>query len=230
MKRVLFVRHGQGAHNLPSNDKQTPDPPLNPTGTAQVTATRSALLADDGDGFGGIELVVSSPLRRAVQTTLLLFPTTPGEKPPPPVYITPLVTERWDDPCDGGLPKSELAAGHPQVVGWEGWGELPEQWSATAPDKEVPAPPHNGGNCPALPPFSRLIFGGVFALFGAGVPCPCAGAARLAAQPAGALHRRRGPRPAAAAGYRGAAGEWRGAVVQAGGGRRLCGGGTRALT
>jgi broad specificity phosphatase PhoE len=169
-KQVLFVRHGQGVHNLEGGDKESPDPAvrqtnrqpamhspqrepacllteshsaterdlpwlvqLNATGRAQVAATRE-LLAED-QRFTSLELVVTSPLRRAIQTTLVLFrgddssSGSDGAGPGVvPICVNALVTEEYEDGCDSGLPKHVLAAAHPEIADWEGWSELPEDW------------------------------------------------------------------------------------------------------
>jgi broad specificity phosphatase PhoE len=109
-KAVLMVRHGQGWHNLLEDKSNTEtDAGLTPLGYQQAAATR-ARLAAAGD-LDRVELVVSSPLRRAVETTLAIFCGRPGV-PDPPVVLQPLVAERYDDPCDGGMNKVPRTAPH----------------------------------------------------------------------------------------------------------------------
>ncbi|RBA15967.1 hypothetical protein FPRO05_12188 [Fusarium proliferatum] len=66
---IHCVRHGQGVHNLSYANHDLPDPELTPLGEeqAQALTTRFPELAN-------IELIVSSPLQRTIQTALLAFP------------------------------------------------------------------------------------------------------------------------------------------------------------
>ena len=73
--------------------------------------------------LASIDLVVVSPLSRAIQTAALAFgeepqlaavvsaTQQPGAKRR--ILLTPLHTERWTAPCDEGRPKAELALDHP---------------------------------------------------------------------------------------------------------------------
>jgi broad specificity phosphatase PhoE len=63
------VRHAQGFHNLdPRNEESLSDPPLTKRGRDQC-----ARLAKDFPYHDDIDLVISSPLRRTIETTLLGF-------------------------------------------------------------------------------------------------------------------------------------------------------------
>ncbi|KAF5659332.1 histidine phosphatase clade-1 [Fusarium denticulatum] len=66
---IHFVRHGQGVHNLSHANHDLPDPELTPLGEEQAKAltTRFPELAN-------VELILSSPLQRTIQTALLAFP------------------------------------------------------------------------------------------------------------------------------------------------------------
>ena len=126
-RTVLLVRHGQGTHNRPShgatNSYAQRDPSLTEHGQSQAAALR------DDPRLRAAELIVVSPLRRAVQTAIAAF----GEQrlARGGVALTPLHSERWSAPCDEGSTKSELASAFPLVRQWEGWDELSEQWSPT---------------------------------------------------------------------------------------------------
>ena len=132
-RHVLLVRHGEGTHNArPSSSasakmgwlqrSQQVDPRLTDKGREQAAAL------SDHPLLSSVDLLVVSPLSRAIQTAALAF----GERPQPSrcrrVVLTPLHSERWTAPCDEGRPKSELAADFPFVRSWEGYGELPEAW------------------------------------------------------------------------------------------------------
>eukprot|EP00421_Protoceratium_reticulatum_P030365 CAMPEP_0168479058 /NCGR_PEP_ID=MMETSP0228-20121227/63274_1 /TAXON_ID=133427 /ORGANISM="Protoceratium reticulatum, Strain CCCM 535 (=CCMP 1889)" /LENGTH=145 /DNA_ID=CAMNT_0008495331 /DNA_START=1 /DNA_END=434 /DNA_ORIENTATION=- len=116
----MLVRHGQGAHNV-RKDYSIPDPALTAKGLRQAEDLRGAV------ELAGAELVVVSPLTRALQTARAVW----GERPPLPVLVTALHSERVDEPCDRGRTKSELEAQFPFLRSWGGWDELPEHWSLT---------------------------------------------------------------------------------------------------
>ena len=118
-KRVLFIRHGQGMHNTSMLGWYLVDPPLTPKGEEQARA----LNANIKDVAGSVELVIVSPLLRAIQTALGGF-----EGCTVPFYVTPLVRERLGAPCDEGRPKSKLAKLLPAMPYWGGFAELPEEW------------------------------------------------------------------------------------------------------
>jgi len=123
-QRVLLVRHGQGEHNARSGGEHNynrADPPLTEKGLKQASALR------ENAAFSGCELLVVSPLSRAVQTAATIF----GETPNCRVVITPLHSERWSGLCDEGRRKSELAKDFPYVANWEGFHELAEAWTPT---------------------------------------------------------------------------------------------------
>lgn len=63
-KRVCFVRHGQGDHNASLEGWKLVDPPLNVKGEAQVRKLHDELEPYLGD----FDLIVTSPLTRAMQT------------------------------------------------------------------------------------------------------------------------------------------------------------------
>merc|ERR1719424_1866615 len=106
------------------------DPKLTERGYAQAQSVRGHEL------FGGAELVVVSPLSRAVQTAAEAFgeasPSAPGR-----FLLSPLHTERYSGPCDQGRPKSELVADFSFLSNWEGYDELPENWTPSTEDAKL---------------------------------------------------------------------------------------------
>jgi len=124
VKRVCFIRHGQGMHNTSMLGWELIDPPLTSKGEDQAKALQERLMPDR-DAF---ELVMTSPLTRAIQTALFAFDGTSV-----PFLITPLLRERLGAPCDKGTTKSELIKTIPQIKTnkWIGLDELPEVWWCT---------------------------------------------------------------------------------------------------
>ena len=133
-RKVLLLRHGEGHHNRDPKLLHVVDPSLTPTGEEQAHALAAdARLAD-------CQLLVVSPLSRAVQTAVRALPWAAAWRadaihgagePRRRVVLTALHSERWSAKCDEGRPKSELAAALPCVCGWEGFPELSEHWTPT---------------------------------------------------------------------------------------------------
>lgn len=100
---IHCVRHGQGVHNLSYANHGLPDPELTPLGEEQARAltTRFPELAN-------VELIVSSPLRRTIQTALLAFPSKleGGMQ----VLALPEVQEASELVCDTGSPLPDIKA------------------------------------------------------------------------------------------------------------------------
>ena len=127
-KRILFVRHGQGAHNQTIANWGLVDPELTAEGEAQVAALHEELLNPNlnPEGVEGIELIAVSPLTRAMQTATGGFA---GLRVP--YVVTPLLRERLGAPCDTGRTRTELLRCFPKMMAWEGIDELPELWWST---------------------------------------------------------------------------------------------------
>lgn len=81
-KRVFLLRHGQAEHNVSEED--VPDALLTDLGRQQARAWRGAV------GAFGAEVVLISPLRRAVETALLAF-----EGEPLPMELCRPARELW---------------------------------------------------------------------------------------------------------------------------------------
>lgn len=118
VKEVYFVRHGQSEFNAwrakqffsPTQwlvkDPMIRDAVLTRKGQEQAVKQRL-----EAAGIGPVELLVSSPLTRAVQTMRLMFPEATC-----PVLLTPLCREKLNYACDIGLPTSKLKAMYPDYT------------------------------------------------------------------------------------------------------------------
>jgi len=122
-KKVYFVRHGQGNHNASIKGWQLVDPPLNAKGEEQV----QALAAEMKPKLAEFDLIVTSPLTRAMQTATGGFAGCKA-----PFMVNALLRERMGAPCDTGRTKSELLKAFPKMSRWLGIDELPEVWWSTS--------------------------------------------------------------------------------------------------
>lgn len=131
-KRVALIRHGQGYHN-PSWRKGGAgwlfgllqrDAALTPRGRSEAQEVHQRLQVDASNPLHRVELVISSPLSRALETGMIIF----GDQGSPPRCISPLCTERCVMPCDSGRSRSELANAFPGIQEWQGFATLPEVW------------------------------------------------------------------------------------------------------
>lgn len=116
-KTVHFIRHGQSTFNqatgtTPWVDPMLFDAPLSAYGAEQVAALQpeAATL--------GAEVVVTSPLTRAIQTALGAFPDTV------PVVVEALHRERLEASCDIGRAPAALQADFPSLS----FDHLPFPW------------------------------------------------------------------------------------------------------
>src|SRR5258707_3685657 len=105
-KLVDLIRHGQSTFNAAyaetGSDPLHYDARPTPLGHAQVAAARETLRATD------YELIVTSPLSRAIETTLGLFGA-----PAAPILVEALHRERLESSCDIGRPAAALAQDFP---------------------------------------------------------------------------------------------------------------------
>lgn len=117
--RIVCIRHGEStfnaAHRLTGRDPGHIDARLTERGLAQVKAARDALQAIP------FELVVTSPLTRALQTTAGLFAGHPAD---PEILVEVLHRECQESSCDIGRAASVLAAEFPDLR----VDHLPEIW------------------------------------------------------------------------------------------------------
>ena len=116
---VLLIRHGQSAFNAAyGSDGVDPmlfDAPLSPLGHEQVAAARLALLDIP------VEVVLTSPLTRALQTALGLFADHPNR---PTLVVETLHRERLESSCDRGRSPADLRVDFPDVA----LDHLPATW------------------------------------------------------------------------------------------------------
>lgn len=117
--RIVCIRHGEStfnaAHRETGRDPGHVDALLTERGQSQVAAARPALQRIPFD------LVVTSPLTRAIQTTVGLFSDHPAA---PEVLVEVLHRECQESSCDVGRAASVLAAEFPDIQ----VGHLPETW------------------------------------------------------------------------------------------------------
>lgn len=108
--QVLCIRHGESTFNAAWRTRNTDplhfDAPLSPAGVEQVRAARRVL--EDVP----VDLVITSPLTRALQTTTGLFD---GHRRRPPILVQPLMRERVENSCDVGRPPAQLAVDFPSI-------------------------------------------------------------------------------------------------------------------
>jgi len=127
--KIYLIRHAESSHNV-SKDFSHRDPPLTANGTAQAAQLVSAF-----PNPGSIAVILSSPLTRAIQTTLAAFPHVLDRRYYPgksgagvdggvELVLDPDLQERSALPCDTG---SKVAILKEEFPGLE-VGELGEEW------------------------------------------------------------------------------------------------------
>ena len=116
---ILCIRHGQSTFNAAwattGTDPLHYDARLSELGREQVRDTRASLLRYP------VEIVLVSPLTRALQTAVGLFDGHPGK---PAMRIVPLLRERVENSCDVGRSPAELAADFPALA----FEHVPSVW------------------------------------------------------------------------------------------------------
>ena len=119
--RVYLLRHGystwQAEYDLTRADAGIIDAPLAERGRAQARAVAGDIAALD------IDLVITSPLTRAIETTLGVFDGASSASRPP-ITVDSLLRERLGDSCDIGRSPAVLAADFPDLE----FSHLPEVW------------------------------------------------------------------------------------------------------
>lgn len=123
-RQIHLIRHGQSLANLAISlkpgDPLIYDAPLSPLGHEQVAAARTRHAAIHYD------LVVISPLTRAIQTAVGIF----GARDSLALHVEPMHRETVENSCDIGRPPRELAQDFPDLA----FGHLPDVWWYTAQD------------------------------------------------------------------------------------------------
>ena len=109
-KTILCIRHGESTFNAAWRvnpvDPLHYDAPLSEVGRGQVEQARSALARYP------VEVVLASPLTRALQTAHGLFDAHPNA---PRIEVAPLLRERVENSCDIGRAPPALAAEFPSI-------------------------------------------------------------------------------------------------------------------
>lgn len=133
-KDILLIRHGQGDHNKLFYENRMEeglalrDPALNEVGVAQATNLGIQLKKQLLESKFDLELIITSPMRRALLTTDHVF----GKSPPYPVLVSPIPTEMGHGGCDYGSSKTVLSRDFPHhdfthVESEEWWTEEESQ-------------------------------------------------------------------------------------------------------
>ncbi|CAJ2514196.1 Uu.00g023150.m01.CDS01 [Anthostomella pinea] len=104
--RIILTRHAQAEHNV-DLDYSIPDAPLTPLGKKQA----ASLSRQMSDLQKEADLIVSSPLRRTLQTTYMGWaPAVERLGGLKKVVCLPQAQECNDHPCDTGSPREKLEA------------------------------------------------------------------------------------------------------------------------
>ncbi|RBQ73554.1 hypothetical protein VDGD_01601 [Verticillium dahliae] len=117
---IYLVRHAEAEHNI-SKDFTIRDPPLTTAGKAQAS-TLAATLPEPAS----IDVVITSPLTRTLQTTIAGFPhlARGGETGGAQLIIDADLQERSNLPCDTGSERADLEKAFPHLD----FGHLGEDW------------------------------------------------------------------------------------------------------
>ncbi|MFO1302964.1 MAG: histidine phosphatase family protein [Burkholderiales bacterium] len=138
---ILCIRHGESTFNAAwaasPTDPMHWDARLSARGREQVRHARDAVQAHP------VEVVLVSPLTRAIETALGLFEGHPAS---PAMEVVPLLRERVENSCDVGRRPAELAAEfarlsftHVPDVWWHADGEPDARGICVEPDALVQA-------------------------------------------------------------------------------------------
>ena len=123
---MILIRHGQTIFNVIFSvtriDPGVPDPLLTSRGRGQAREIAGALAGE------GIERVVASPYRRAIQTA-----DTVARALGVPLSIDPDVRERFSFSCDVGTRTPELARTWPEYD----FAHLEERWWPESEESET---------------------------------------------------------------------------------------------
>ena len=125
-KRILFVRHGEGIHNeaerrlgkerWETHEAKQPayfDPPLNEVGVEQSKRLGAALRPALENQHLEVDLLIVSPLVRAIETAQIAFSSVWHVSP---IAAVEMARERHGkNTCDARRPVSELQAAYPDV-------------------------------------------------------------------------------------------------------------------
>jgi broad specificity phosphatase PhoE len=129
VSKIIIVRHAESVHNVTKDFSQL-DPPLTSLGVEQASSISQKL-----PFAGNIATIISSPLQRALQTTLSGFSSVldkqyfdessgQGIDGGAKLSLDPDLQERSDEPCDTGSSASELVKAFPNLS----FDDLGEEW------------------------------------------------------------------------------------------------------
>ncbi|CAJ1421316.1 unnamed protein product, partial [Effrenium voratum] len=131
MKRVALIRHGHSDHNPTGNYSPwwlgslfSRDTRLTARGQQQAKDLGEKRAGDPHHPLQSVQVVISSPLSRCIETTLLIF----GDSLEPPRCVSNLHTERCIMPCDTGRSPEELLKSFPCLAQWQDFAQLPTTW------------------------------------------------------------------------------------------------------
>jgi len=142
VSKIIIVRHAESVHNVTKDFSQL-DPPLTSLGFEQASSISQNLPATVS-----IATIISSPLSRAIQTTLAGFSSIldrqyfdessgQGTDGGATLLLDPDLQERSDLPCDTGSSAVELSKAFPGLE----FDDLGEEWlkksGRYAPDDEA---------------------------------------------------------------------------------------------
>ncbi|KAJ3734671.1 histidine phosphatase superfamily [Lentinula guzmanii] len=106
-KVIHLTRHAQAEHNV-DEDYSIPDPPLTPLGRRQS----EELYAQTAELQQSADLLVTSPLKRTLQTTIIGYrgirARLESQNPAKPIIVLSRLQEVNDFPCDTGSSRDEL--------------------------------------------------------------------------------------------------------------------------
>ena len=136
---LLLVRHGESTHNISSvaeygdhgRDPSLYDAPLSPIGTTQACA-----LSTQHPDLVTADLILSSPLTRALQTMCGAFPPTSTS---PTMEVWPLAAEHLTASCDIGSSPADLSTRFPHLD----FSALPPVWWYVDADTSREDPAHS---------------------------------------------------------------------------------------
>ncbi|GAA5948190.1 hypothetical protein JCM3775_000333 [Rhodotorula graminis] len=132
-KTIYFTRHAQAEHNV-AEDYSIPDAPLTKLGREQSRNLRNET---EDDFQKDADLIVSSPLRRPMQTMIIGYAPLRErlERAGKPVVIMPELQEVNALPCDTGSDRATLAS-DPEFTGLDlsplEPSPTPEHWAGAS--------------------------------------------------------------------------------------------------
>ncbi|KAK3315676.1 phosphoglycerate mutase family protein [Apodospora peruviana] len=128
---IYLIRHAESDHNV-TKDFSLRDPGLTDLGFAQASS------ASPGLPLPSISVILASPLRRTIETTLAMFKPVIGEAR---LILDPNLQERSNLPCDTGSEVTNLKERFPSSVDFSGLGEgwFAKEGAFTADDQAVAA-------------------------------------------------------------------------------------------